>query len=565
MWRRLIPDWLEGYRRATFSGDLVAAAIVTMLLVPQALAYAALAGLPPHLGLYASVLPLIAYALFGTSMVLSVGPVAVMSLMTAAALSQIAAPGSAEYINAAIVLAGLSGIMLFLFGLMRLGALAQFLSHPVISGFITGAALLIIIGQLRPLLGISVPGGSAMEMLAGILNTLDQLVPLAAIFGIGTILVLLAAKQWLAGGLQKLGLNTLIAGLLAKLAPMVVVIVSIVLVWLMGWEDQLAVVGVLPAGLPTPGAPSVSISLLEQLWLPALAIGLIGFVESVSIAQAFAQRKRQRIDANAELRGLGAANIVSAFSGAFPVTGGFSRTAVNAEAGARTPMAGILTALMVALVLMFATGLFRTLPNAVLAGLIIVAAISLVDIKTLRHTWHYDRTEGLALLGTAAGVLIAGVEAGIVIGIILSLAILVWRASRPHIAILGRVPGTEHFRNIHRYKVETHPSLLMLRVDENLFFGNAEAVERYILTTLAERTSANHLVLLMSSVSNIDATALDMLEALNTRLFEQGVKLHLAEVKGPVMERLEHDDFPERLSGEVFLSANQAFEALTDH
>lgn len=304
-------------------------------------------------------------------------------------------------------------------------------------------------------------------------------------------------------------------------------------------------------------------SLLQQLWLPALAIGLIGFVESVSIAQAFAQRNRQRIDANAELRGLGAANLVSAFSGAFPVTGGFSRTAVNAEAGARTPLAGIFAALMIAVVLLFATGLFRSLPSTVLAATIIVAAVGLVDIKTLRHTWHYDRAEGLALIGTAAGVLLAGVEVGIGIGIALSLATLVWRASRPHIAILGRVPGTEHFRNIHRYQVETRPQLLMLRIDENLFFGNCEAVEQHILAALAERPQTRHLVLLMSSVSSIDATALEMLDTLNSRQFELGVTVHLAEVKGPVIERLEHDGFPARLHGEVFLSANQAFEQLT--
>ena len=558
-----LPAWLGDYRRDTFSSDLVAAVIVTMLLVPQGLAYAALAGLPPEMGLYASLLPLAAYAFFGSSMVMSVGPVAVASLMTAAALTPIAEPGSAAYINAAMVLAGLSGLMLFAFGMLRLGALAQFLSHPVISGFISGAALLIIIGQVRPLLGITVHGESALAMVVGIAGALDRVNLLAAGMGITTLLLLQAARSWLAGGLKAAGMPAHSAALLARLAPMVAVVISIVLVNVMGWEQQLAVVGQLPAGLPRPVVPAVSVPLLQQLWLPALAIGLIGFVESVSIAQAFAQRNRQRIDANAELRGLGAANLVSAFSGAFPVTGGFSRTAVNAEAGARTPLAGIFAALMIAVVLLFATGLFRSLPSTVLAATIIVAAVGLVDIKTLRHTWHYDRAEGLALIGTAAGVLLAGVEVGIGIGIALSLATLVWRASRPHIAILGRVPGTEHFRNIHRYQVETRPQLLMLRIDENLFFGNCEAVEQHILAALAERPQTRHLVLLMSSVSSIDATALEMLDTLNRRQFELGVTVHLAEVKGPVIERLEHDGFPARLHGDVFLSANQAFEQLT--
>ena len=559
----MMPGWLKAYGKATFTSDMVAALIVTMLLVPQGLAYAALAGLPPQMGLYASLLPLVAYAFFGSSMVMSVGPVAVASLMTAAALTPIAEPGSAEYIHAAIVLAALSGVMLFAFGLLRLGALAQFLSHPVISGFISGAALLIIIGQVRPLLGIQVHGESAVAMVAGIARSLADINPLTAAFGIVTTVLLMAAKKWLNSGLQKLGLGPQAAGLTARLAPMVAVVVSIVLVAVMGWDNRIAVVGQLPAGLPAPVVPQVSIGLIEDLWLSALAIGLIGFVESVSIAQAFAQRRRQRIDANAELRGLGAANLVSAFSGAFPVTGGFSRTAVNAEAGARTPMAGIFAAAMIAVVLLFATGLFRALPNAVLAATIIVAAIGLVDIKTFRHTWHYDRAEGVALLGTAAGVLVAGVEIGIGIGIALSLATLVWRASRPHIAVLGRVPGTEHFRNINRYNVETRPELLIIRVDENLFFGNAEAVEQHILAALDERPETVHLVLLMSSVSRVDATALEMLENLNTRLGEQGVTLHLAEVKGPVIERLKHDDFCDNLAGQVFLSINEAFEQLS--
>lgn len=560
---QITPNWMKDYRKDTFSSDFVAAIIVTMLLVPQGLAYAALAGLPAEMGLYASLLPLVAYAFFGTSMVMSVGPVAVASLMTAAALSSVAEPGSADYINAAMVLAALSGLMLFVFGLLRLGALAHFLSHPVVSGFISGAAILIIIGQLRPLLGIQAHGESAAQMLAGIFSALNTVNPLTAKIGIITLLALMASKRWLAKGLTRISLPTHTAALISKLAPMLAVIASIILVSLMGWEKQLAVVGVLPTGLPSPIVPSVNINLISQLWMPALAIGLIGFIESVSIAQAFAQKNRQRIDANAELRGLGAANLVSAFSGAFPVTGGFSRTAVNAEAGARSPLAGVIAALMIAIVLLFATEFFRALPNAVLAATIIAAAIGLVDIKTFKHAWHYDRAEGFALLGTAAGVLLAGVEVGIFIGIALSLATLVWRASHPHTAIVGRVPRTEHFRNVLRHQVETKPELLMLRVDENLFFGNAEAVEQRILSALREKTTTRHLVLLMSSVSSIDATALEMLDALNSSQFELGITLHLAEVKGPVMDRLEHEGFPTRLKGKVFLTANESSEQLS--
>lgn len=569
---KLLPTWLTTYKPKQLPGDLVAALVVTLLLVPQGLAYAALAGLPAQLGLYASLLPLVAYALFGSSMVMSVGPVAVISLMTAAALAPIAVPGSGEYIAGAILLSLLSGVMLFAFGLLRLGAMAQFLSHPVISGFISGAALLIIIGQLRPLIGITSGGENAVELLMGMVaelfnkgpgnNESGNIQPLTTAFGVGTIVLLWFARNGLARLLILTGVSADTASLLAKLMPIVTVLGSATLVMAMGWQQQLAVVGGLPGGLPRMVIPAIELSLVATLWLPALAIALIGFVESVSIAQSFASKSRQRIDTNAELRGLGAANIASAFSGAFPVTGGFSRTAVNTDAGAQTPLAGVFAAILIALVLVFATGLFQALPMAVLAATIIVSAIALVDIKSLLHNWHYDRAEGMAQAGTALGVLLAGVEVGIAIGIALSLATLVWRASRPHIAIVGRVPGTEHFRNVNRYDVETRSEILILRVDENLFFGNAESVEKFILRALEAQPQTQHLVLVMSSVSSIDATALGMLDMLNTRLIDLGIKLHLAEVKGPVLAQLENDDFPQRLGGEIFLSTYRAFEAL---
>lgn len=562
--KRLLPPWLHPYGRPQLGGDLVAAMVVTMLLVPQGLAYAALAGLPPQLGLYASLLPLLAYALLGSSMVISVGPVAVTSLMTAAALAPIAEAGSGHYIAAAILLALLSGLMLFGFGLLKLGAMAQFLSHPVVSGFISGAALLIIIGQLRPLLGIDADSGSAVTLLVSLLRDLDNLHGLTALIGVGALLVLWLAKVFLVGLLTRAGLPGRSADLVAKLAPMAVVLASILLVGIMGWQDQLRVVGALPKGLPSLTLPDFDARLIGQLLLPALLISLVGFVESVSIAQAFATRSRQRVDANAELRGLGAANIASALSGAFPVTGGFSRTAVNAEAGARTPLAGVFAAVLIALVLLFATGLFSNLPMTVLAATIIVAATGLIDIRTMRHTWHYDRAEAVALAGTLLGVVLAGVETGIITGIALSLATLVWRASRPHMAQVGRIPGTEHFRNMKSHEVETYAELVMLRIDENLFFGNAESVEKRVLAVLSKQPEARHLVLLMSSVSSIDATALEMLEQLDERLIDQGLGLHFAEVKGPVMEQLDNAGFPGRMSGQIYLSANEAFEALKE-
>lgn len=558
------PAWIAAYRSGQLPGDLVAALVVTMLLVPQGLAYASLAGLPPQLGLYASVLPMLAYALFGTSMVLSVGPVAVTALMTAAALAPIATPGSPEYIAGAIVLAFLSGLMLFVFGLLRLGQLARLLSHPVINGFISGAAILIIIGQLRPLVGIASEGETAVELIWHWLGALGRLQPLTTAIGVTALLLLWLARRHLATWLTKMGIREAQATLLSRLAPMAVVLLAAAGVAIAGVEDELAVVGSLPSGLPTLVWPTLDWSLLDALWLPALIIGLITFVESVAIAQAFARQAGLRIDPNAELRGLGAANLASAFSGAFPVTGGFSRTVVNAEAGARTPLAGVLAAAFMVGVLLFATGLFRSLPNTVLAAVIIVAAVGLVDVKGLRHAWRFDRLEGIAFAGTALGVLLAGVESGVVFGVAFSLALLVWRASHPHLAVMGRIPGSEHFRNVLRHpEVECDPQQIIVRVDENLFFGNAEGIEERLFAIVADHPEARHLILVMSSVSHVDATAADMLEYLNATLAERGIRLHLAEVKGPVMDRLEAGTLLGHLSGEVYLSTHAAMCALS--
>lgn len=555
---RLTPDWAKQYRRQDLGGDLTAALVATLLLVPQGLAYAVLAGLPPHVGLYASLLPLVAYAMFGSSRVLSVGPVAVLALMTATTLAPLATPGSPEYVAAAALLALLSGIMLFVFGLLRLGVLAQLLSHPVISGFISGAAVLIIIGQLRPLLGIDAQGDTAIALLLALLRQADDLLPLTALLGIAALTLLLLSRLLLAKLLVRLGLPAVRAALISRLAPMLVVLLSILLVHLQGWHNTLAVVGALPAGLPPLILPRGDWPLIQALLLPALIIGLIGFVESVSIGQAMAARYGHRLNPDAELRGLGAANLASAFNSGFPVTGSFARTVVNAEGGARTPVAGLFAAALMALVLLGFTGLFSALPLTVLAATIIVAAGGLIDLRTLRHAWRYDRTDAVALLGTFAGVVIFGVEAGISIGIGLSLATLIWRASRPHIAVVGRMPGTEHFRNVKRYETETHDSVLFLRIDENLFFGNVRAVEDRVLAEAGRHNGARHLVLIMSSVSQVDSTALDMLHDLNGSLRRREMQLHLAEVKGPVLDRLQRSTLLEQLSGKVFMSAFEA-------
>jgi len=560
-----LPGWLRGYRRDWLAGDLVAGLIVTVLLVPQSLAYAMLAGLPPQAGLYASILPIVAYAVLGTSMSLAVGPAAVSSLMTASLLQPLVAQGSPEYALLAAQLALLSGVMLAAFGALRLGFLAHFLSHPVVSGFITGSALLIAVGQLRHLLGVRAAGENVLQTLVALWQALPQTRPVTLAIGLGTLVFLWAARRWLAGLLAAIGLPRATGELLARLAPMVAVIASIVLVEVLdlATRAQVAVVGAVPQGLPSLALPWPGLDTLADLWLPALLISLVGFVESVSVARALALRRgvaAERIVPDRELLALGAANVAAGVSGGMPVTGGFARSVVNHAAGARTPLAGVVSALLMAIVIATMTGLLRSLPHAVLAATIIVAVTSLIDLETLREAWHYDRADALALLATAGGVVLLGVEAGILLGVALSLGTLIWRSSHPHIAVIGRVPGTEHFRNLRRHAVRTEPGLLAVRVDESLYFANAGTFEDQVEALVARDGAVRRVLLVCSAINQIDTTALGMLTRLERALAARGIVLWLAEVKGPVMDRLAGTELGARLQPDrIFLSTHDAF------
>lgn len=560
----ILPEWLRGYRKPMLPGDMVAGAIVTVMLIPQSLAYALLAGLPPQMGLYASILPIVAYAWLGSSMTLAVGPVAVASLMTASALQPLAAAGSPEYVALAMLLALLSGAMLLAFGALRLGFLAHFLSHPVISGFISGSAILIAVGQLKHLQGVKTGGAHALDSLVQLARAVPSTNLTTLALGAGSVLFLWAARRFLAGWLVRAGLGSKSADLIAKLAPMLAVVVSTALV---GWlrldaSAGVSVVGAVPLGLPPMGVPALDMGAVSQLWLPALLISLVGFVESVSVAQSLALKRRQRIQPNNELLGLGAANVASALSGGFPVTGGFARSVVNFAAGANTPLAGVIAAALMAVVLAGFTGLFHYLPHAVLAATIIVAVVSLIDLQTLRDACRCDKADALALLATAAGVVGFGVEAGILLGVGLSLGTLVWRSSHPHIAVIGRVPGTEHFRNVTRHAVQTQPGLVALRVDESLFFANAGALQDTVEAQMAQQPAARHVLLVFSAVNQVDVTALGVLTELEHSLGQRGVELLLAEVKGPVWDRLRSTTLGQRMAGRVFLSTKDAYDSV---
>ena len=541
----------------------MAAVIVTIMLIPQSLAYASIAGLPPEVGLYASILPLVAYALFGTSNTLAVGPVAVLSLMTATVVGRFAEAGSADYLVMAMMLAFLSGAILIVFGTLRLGFLANFLSHPIISGFITASGLLIAAGQLRHILGVASGGHTLFEIIASLVRNLNETNIATAAIGVASIAFLFWTRRYFAKALQAFGVPDLIAASLAKAGPLLAVIGATAIVFWFNLEAQgVVIVGDVPRGLPPFALPDFDPSLLRDLAGPAFLIAVIGYVESISVAQTLAAKRRERIDPDQEMIGLGAANLAAGVSGGFPVTGGFARSVVNFDAGARTPAAGAFAAIGIALAALFLTPLLYYLPRATLAATIIIAVMSLINVGDIKRTWIYSKSDFSAMAITILGVFLFGVEIGVVSGMLLSIALLLYRASKPHYAIVGQVPGTEHFRNVRRHNVITSPEAAAIRIDGNLFFANARFLEDHIFKLAADNKTLKHIVLMCSAISEIDASALESLETLNEGLMHAGVKFHLSEVKGPVMDRLKRTHFLNALSGQVFLSQFEAMNTL---
>ncbi len=564
--RRYLPvlDWGRDYNRDALQNDLIAAVIVTIMLIPQSLAYALLAGLPPEAGLYASIFPIILYAIFGTSRALAVGPVAVVSLMTAAAVGQVAEQGTAGYAVAALTLAVLSGGILLAMGIFRLGFVANFLSHPVIAGFITASGILIAASQLRHILGVEAHGHTLVEIVSSLWAHLPETNVITLAIGVAATAFLFWVRKGLKPFLISLGVKPRPADIAQKAGPVGAVVVTTLLVWAFGLADRgVSIVGDVPQALPPLTMPDVSLDLVSALFVPALLISIIGFVESISVAQTLAAKKRQRIDPDQELIGLGAANIGAGFTGGYPVTGGFARSVVNFDAGAETPAAGAYTAVGLAIAALALTPLIFFLPKATLAATIIVAVLSLVDFSILKRTWTYARADFVAVAATILLTLGLGVEAGVSAGVILSIALHLYKTSKPHVAEVGLVPGTQHFRNILRHKVETHPEVVTLRIDESLYFANARFLEDLVQDRVTEDSPVKHVVLMCSAVNEIDMSALESLEAVNERLKSMGVKLHMSEVKGPVTDRLKRSHFLDELTGRVFLSQYDAWVALT--
>jgi len=554
-----ILEWGANYTRQTAFNDLIVALVVSIMLIPQSLAYAQLAGLPPAIGLYASMAPLLIYAIFGTSRSLSVGPIATTSLITAAVLAPIAVKGSAQYIEAAIVLAFMAGLILIVLGLLKLGFISNFMSFPVMSGLGTAYGIQIASGQLTPLLGIPSEGGSFLAQFTSLVKNYGQINIYTAAIGISIFIFLLLVRKNLAGILTKVVISERLAGMLAKMGPVYAMVISILVVMGLGLDKKgVKIVGEVPQGLPSIALPSFDLSLWGQLATPAILLAVIAYVASISVGQTLASKKRQHVDPDQELLALGASNIGASLVGGFPVAGGFSRSIVNFEAGAETPAAGAFTVVGIALFTLFLTPLLYYLPSTVLGAIIMVAALTLVNFKALPKTYAYSPTDAIAMALTIILSLTKGVVFGLLAGVVISIMMYLYRTSKPHMAILGQVPGTHHFRNINRHQVVTSSQIISTRFDESLYFPNVRYLEARVNEMVAANPEVKHFVLNCSAINSIDASGLESLVAINQRLKEGGVSFHLSEVKGPVMDTLKKTPLYQELKDKIHLTHYEA-------
>lgn len=540
--KRWIPilSWLPSYKSSFLKGDLTAGITVAVMLIPQGMAYAVLAGLPPVYGLYASTIPLILYSIFGTSRELAVGPVAMVSLIVFAGIGAIAEPGSDRFIQLALLATLGVGFVQLLMGAFRMGFLVNFLSHPVLSGFTSAAAIIIGASQIKSLLGLDMPGSMpVIETLYTAVLQLGTLNVPTALIGVGSVVTIIALRSW-----KK-----------AFPSALVVVIAGTSVVSILGLEAAgVAIVGTVPVGFPSFTAPAFSIEDLTQILPVVLVISLVGYMESIAIAKAIANKKQYKVDSNQELIGLGAANIGGAFFQSFPVTGGLSRTAVNNQAGAETPLAAIISAILVALTVAFLTPLFYFLPKSVLAAIIIVAVSTLFDVKAMKHLWHTDRRDLALLLITFAATLFLGIEDGIALGVIMSLIIVIYNTTKPHTAELGRLGDSDNYRNIQRYQAaKIDPELIIFRFDSPLYFASSNAFLDQSTSLIKLRDpKPTCFILDASSINFLDSTGIHALEELIKQLHSQDIKLAIAGAIGPVRDMLKQSGVMDQLGSEKF-------------
>lgn len=544
-------EWLPKYKRQDLAGDLSAGLTVGVMLIPQGMAYAMIAGLPPIYGLYASTLPLIIYALLGTSRQLAVGPVAMVSLLTATGVGTLAAGGTEMYLTLAITLAFLVGLIQFLLGAFRLGFLVNFLSHPVISGFTSAAALIIGLSQLKHLLGVDIARSHHVhEILWQAIEQFGEIHWTTFAIGVGGIVLIKGVRR----------LHKSIPG------PLLAVVFGILVVWLGGLAAQgVKIVGEVPGGLPSFSLPSLERSVLQDLIPIALAIALVSFMESIAVAKAIqAKHKDYKVVPNQELIALGMANIGGSFLQSYPVTGGFSRTAINDQAGAKSGLASIISAFLIILTLLFLTPLFYYLPKAILASVIMVAVFGLIDFQEAKHLWQTDRSDFWMLIITFLATLGLGIEQGIGIGVLLSLAMIIFRTSRPHIAELGRVPGTPFYRNVDRFEeVEVRDDLLIVRLDAQLYFANIDFFREKLTELMQAKSTLKTIILNAESINRIDSTAMHAILELVEDLRQQNLEVLFTGVKGPVRDALAKGHLIEKLGRHhFFMSVQDAVDRL---
>lgn len=546
--KQYIPafDWLNNYKKEWLSGDLSAGLTVGVMLIPQGMAYAMLAGLEPIHGLYAVTVPLVLYAIFGTSRQLAVGPVAMVALLTASGIGALQPATPEAYLLLALTLAFMVGVVQFLMGVFRLGFLVNFLSHPVISGFTSAAAIIIGLSQLKHLLGIKIPNSEhAHEIVIAAAEHIGETNLLALGIGIAAIFIIKLSKK----------IHKALPGAL------VAVVLGILAVTLFGLEAQgVKVVGKVPSGLPGLSMPSFDMGAWQSLLSAALTISLVGFMESFAVAKAIQSKyKDYQVDANQELIGLGLANFGAAFFQGMPVTGGFSRTAVNDQAGAKTGLASIISAVLIVLTLLFLTPLFHNLPNAVLAAVILVAVAGLIDVKEAKHLWHNDRSDFWMLAATFLITLSLGIETGIGAGVVLSLGMVIYRSTRPHVAVLGRVQGSNFYRNIQRFEnLEQRPDVLVVRFDGPLYFSNISYFKEKMGELVSRKGKALRLVVLNAdSISHLDSSAIHALSEWVDELRKMEVKVHFTSVIGPVRDTLNRWGLTEAIGKDCFFMSNQ--------
>jgi SulP family sulfate permease len=539
---KLIPDWLRQYQREWFRGDLAAGITVGIMLIPQGMAYAMLAGLPPIHGLYAATLPLIAYAILGTSRQLAVGPVAMDSLLTAASLGAITVVGADNYLVLAALLALLVGAVQLLAGVLRLGFLVDLLSRPIISGFTSAAAIIIGASQLKHLLGIETARSSYVhDILWSVVTSVRDINVPTLLIGLAGMAIILGVKK----------VSKLVPG------PLVAVVAGILVVMGLGLTDQgVKIVGSIPGGFPPIGFPDFEWSMVSQLGSAALTIALVGFMESIAVAKAVRNQHRDyELDANKELLALGAANVAAGAVAGYPVTGGFSRTAVNDQAGAKTPLAGVISAILIGLTLLFLTPLFYYLPQAILASLIMVAVSKLIDIGEARKLWNLDRADFWLLAITFLGTLFLGIQLGIGLGVALSLGVHVYRSMRPHMAVLGRITGTDVFRNVDRFGegVTEVPGVLIVRFDGALYFGNLTYFQQQIKAIIADRADrVQVLVLKAEGIHRLDSTALFDLGIFLEDLATEDIEVRFAGFIGPARDALQRSGLRDQIGDQRF-------------